>query len=42
MNPNIYEKFSITDKKMISLRKNPHYEILLYGRNLIYYVSFKD
>jgi hypothetical protein len=33
-NPNIYEKFSITDKKMISLRKNPHYEILLYGRNL--------
>ncbi len=32
--PNIYEKFSITDKKMISLRKNPHYEILLYGRNL--------
>ena len=32
--PKIYEKFSITDKKVISLRKNPKYEILLYGRNL--------
>ena len=33
-NPNIYEQFSVTDHKLISLRKNPHYEILLYGRNL--------
>ena len=32
--PKIYEKFAISDKKVISLRKNPKYEILLYGRNL--------
>ena len=32
--PNIYEEFAITNKKLISLRKNPHYKILLYGRNL--------
>ena len=32
--PNIYEEFAITNQKLISLRKNPHYKILLYGRNL--------
>ena len=32
--PKIYEKFSITSKRVISLRKNPKFEILLYGRNL--------
>ena len=32
--PNIYEEFAITNKKLVSLRKNPHYKILLYGRNL--------
>ena len=33
-NPNIYEEFAITNQKLVSLRKNPHYQILLYGRNL--------
>ena len=32
--PNIYEEFAITNQKLVSLRKNPHYKILLYGRNL--------
>ena len=32
--PNIYEEFAITNQKLVSLRKNPHYQILLYGRNL--------
>ena len=32
--PKIYEEFAITNKKLVSLRKNPHYKILLYGRNL--------
>ncbi|MCQ2817206.1 MAG: DUF4821 domain-containing protein, partial [archaeon] len=31
---NIYEKFSVSDKKVIALRKNPEAEILLYGRSL--------
>ena len=33
-NPSIYEEFAITNQKLVSLRKNPHYKILLYGRNL--------
>ena len=32
--PKIYEEFAITNQKLVSLRKNPHYKILLYGRNL--------
>ena len=32
--PKIYEEFAITNQKLVSLRKNPHYKILIYGRNL--------
>ena len=30
----LYSKFSPTDKKIESLKKNPRYEIILYGRSL--------